>query len=275
MNLLDRKPTECLGEFLGYCRDVGACIDRFEEIIKETISWLRGKRDQPDATSILQQHWYDSLERELPDFGVYADEMYLCELWACWVVYSRGYLRQLNSMKSLPPRGVIGDLGQVDIVVDVGCGAGYTTAALSEMFSDAEVFGTNLSDSVQTKIANLMAEQYGFKVVSDVKDIVGQADIVFASEYFEHFEMPVEHLRHVVGCIKPKALLIANTFNSDSIGHFNSYNIGGRMVDGREASRRFNQEMRGLGYCEVDTNLWNNRPTYWKRSTKVGGGFNL
>jgi hypothetical protein len=92
------------------------------------------------------------------------------------------------------------------------------------------------------------------------------ADLVFASEYFEHFEEPIAHLVEVVELTRPRALLIANAFSAKSIGHFDEYVVDGRRVSGDVVGRRFNDTLRRIGYSKIETRLWNNRPAYWKRA---------
>ena len=91
------------------------------------------------------------------------------------------------------------------------------------------------------------------------------ADLIFASEYFEHFEKPIEHLSDVLRNIDPRYMLIANTFNGKAVGHFNSYVHHNKKYDGKTISKMFNDTLRQHGYEKIETNCWNNRPNYWKK----------
>jgi hypothetical protein len=75
----------------------------------------------------------------------------------------------------------------------------------------------------------------------------------------------VDHQIDVLDTLKPRALLIANAFGSQSIGHFPSYKVKGHSLDPKSTSRAFSDELRSRGYNQVKMNVWNNRPTYWKR----------
>lgn len=55
----------------------------------------------------------------------------------------------------------------------------------------------------------------------------------FASEYFEHHELPVKHLIELLEVSHPRLLVIANSFGARSIGHFDSYyDENGNFVSG-------------------------------------------
>lgn len=216
------------------------------------------------ATLSLEKRWYASLIRGEPDYDVYGDSAYLADLWACWIVYSRRYLRAIRSDRSLPERGsVLSDLAAARSVCDLGCGFGYTTAALVELFPTATVTATNLDGTEQTAVTRRVGARCGFAVAADPSD-VGPVDLVFASEYFEHFAEPAAHLADVLSALRPRALLIANAFGGHSIGHFPRYRIGTQLLEPRTASRSFNATLRRAGYQKVETRLWNARPSYWR-----------
>jgi len=197
------------------------------------------------------------------------------ELWACWIAYSRKYLKALEQKNKLVDSdSTIAELmAPVSTVLDMGCGAGYTTAALLEIFPNARVIGTNMADTVQFHIANKMADEYGFEVVSSPFDIVENVDFLFASEYFEHIADPIQHLVSVLEKLNPRYLYIANSFNGRAIGHFNNYPINGHTANGKQTGNYFNKVLKFKGYQKIKTRLWNNRPALWKRIGKPQGGY--
>jgi hypothetical protein len=260
-SILSMKPSKLFSIFLGQCADVGADPLVVRDVATSTISYLKGgseKRVVLRRGQKLEQQWYESVEAGIPDYSVYGTDEYLGDLWACWVTYSRKYIRTLMKNKD-----VIRRLGSVSLIVDLGCGIGYTTAAWKSIFPNATVFGTNFEGITQTLIAEQMARQFGFNMAYDVASIKRDADIVFASEYFEHFSRPVKHLHKVLSSLSPSHLLMANSFGARSIGHFDEYEIDGEMVEGKSASKRFNIELGKFGYRKVKTDLWNDRPAYW------------
>jgi len=105
-----------------------------------------------------------------------------------------------------------------------------------------------------------MGAEYGFKMSGSPP---AQSDLVFASEYFEHHQRPIEHLAEVVSTCKPKAIVVANSFGSMSVGHFPEYRNGTHALSPRSVGRAFNSQLRELGYRTVETGLWNSRPTFW------------
>lgn len=221
---------------------------------------------QPRILSQLEDDWYRSVYAGQPDYSVYDVEQYLAEAFNCWWGYSRTYLKAMLRKKSLPPNGIMADFADVRLVVDLGNGVGLTTAALTQLFPNAEVVATNVPGSPQYRVAELMADAYGFSMVPDAVDVAAEADLVWASEYFEHFYEPVEHLRHIIGYLSPTAMLTANTFTGRATGHFDTYEVDGELFDGNGVGRAFGDEMRTHGYSKVDTGLWNNKPAYWRAS---------
>lgn len=229
------------------------------------------KKGSPGPLEDMFDSWYASLERGAPDFSVYDSQRYLADTFACWAIYSRKYLLLLQKPSALHPHGIARDIGDAGTVVDLGCGLGFSTAGLSQLFSAAAVVGTNVPDSLQTRVAKRVADPSGtgqpaFRVVSELSEVRGPVSLAFASEYFEHFADPIGHLRDVIREIDPASFLIANTFGSDSIGHFNTYLVNGKAVAGGQTSRAFGKELRARGYRKVKTCLWNSRPTYWRRA---------
>jgi SAM-dependent methyltransferase len=267
-NILIQKPQIALKSFLLRCKKIdGIDIDLVRNIAIITIRYLRGNkelRDQMRPLQLLEQRWYESLINKNPEWKIYDTDLYLAELWACWVVYSRNYLLAIQSPKSLLTNSIVSDLGKVQRIIDLGNGFGYTTASLKKIFPTAEVIGTNLENTKQIELARQIGQEYGYEVISNINEIENPVDLIFASEYFEHIPAPISHLRDILYRFKPKALLIANSFGTKAIGHFNYYNVNGSNLNGKATSRQFNLELRKWGFEKIKTQLWNNRPSYWK-----------
>jgi len=212
---------------------------------------------------LLEARWYKALETGTPDYGVYESPFYFVDIWVCWVIYSRKYLQMIQSPKSMSGKSIVQDMGNVRTVIDLGCGFGYTCAAWKSIYPNAQVIGTNLSGTPQYKMCFELSRQYNFTVSSSYDHI--KADVVFASEYFEHILDPIAHLTDIIKKCNPQHFLIASTFNSPSIGHFKNYLYKGKLYTGSRMSRMFNDALRFYGYEKMKTTCWNNRPTYWKK----------
>ena len=277
-NMLRVRPTDALKVFYRLC-----VLDNVWEpvtLVQSAQSAMNAIR--ADDLSVpgnehmveLTDRWYASLNNgNGPDYGVYDSPLYLAEAFACWALYSRVYLLEVATPKRFPPKGIPADLGYKGYpysIVDLGCGIGFSTAGLAQLFPWATVTGTNVPDSPQTRMAERVADPYGmgrprFKVATDLSSLDGPTDLIFASEYFEHFYEPIDHLREVIDTLDPEALLIANRFNKPSIGHFDRYKVAGTELTGAQTSKAFSKEMRANGYIKVPTKLWNNTPAYWKK----------
>lgn len=258
---------------LGYFRQLmeiidADSIDSLVKIAETTIKYLSAsKADRPASLALqaLEEQWYRELGSGAPDFRVYEAPEYLAELWACWFVYSRRYLVAIEKL------GLFDQMPNAGVVVDLGNGIGITTAVLAQLYPRGDIFGTNIADTVQTRLSRLVGEAYGFAVVGSPRQVlsseaevgVERAELVFASEYFEHFQRPVEHLVEVLDALRPRSLFIANSFGAKAVGHFDRYGVDDDLVDGKLASRLFWKKLRERGYCPVETGFWNNRPAYW------------
>ena len=266
----DKTGPEDLREYLCLCKDFRPTLDldQAERLASQAVRYYRSHKEGRSflrANQEIEQRWYRSLENGSPDYTVYDDNFFIADLWSCWLIYSRKYLLSLKK-GTVEGRCLIDEVGPIRSVLDLGCGFGYTTAALKELFPKAEIYGTNLPDTVHYQVATRLGQDRGFKVVSSVGEADRRFDLIFASEYFEHIQAPIEHLIEIVSAARPTTLVIANSFGSRSVGHFQEFVHHGEMIKNTLVGRYFNKALRMFGFKQLKTNLWNNRPAYWKRS---------
>lgn len=268
MSILDKISEDHLREYLEKCSHfVNIDVDAAIKLTKQFIKKHRGENvpyEDIKHMADLENKWYDSLTQNKPDYSVYSDPYYYCEVWLCWKNYSRRYLKEISNHKSFFTKSISDDMSNVKTVIDLGCGFGYTTIGLKEIFPSAKVYGTNIKDTPQYSIAKTFEKENGIVIIEDYTDI--ETDLIFASEYFEHFEKPIEHLTDVLEKTNPKYMLIANTFNGKAIGHFDSYVHSNKKYDGKTINKMFNNTLRQFGYEKMEINCWNNRPNYWKKT---------
>lgn len=90
MTILEARPKDALQDFLTRLRErEDVNVDFIADAAVKTIKYLRGTKEQREQLAEgqeLEQRWYKSLESGVPDYGVYATDYYLAELWACWIV---------------------------------------------------------------------------------------------------------------------------------------------------------------------------------------------
>jgi ubiquinone/menaquinone biosynthesis C-methylase UbiE len=265
----DKKPKQIINDFLD---DYSALFPINKEIalqeITDLISFCNGKKDNTLTVKnqqLLEQEWYDSLKTEA-DYSVYDAEFYFVDLIACFICYSRWYLKSIENPNSYEKgTSLFTYLGTVNNIVDLGCGVGYTAAYLKEIWSNANVYGTNLDNTKQFELCKKVSDKYNFKCITDLNYFINiDIDFAFCSEYFEHFERPLEHLNEVLSKIKPKYMFIANSFNTKSIGHFIEYKHFDTIINQKDMSKLFSKYMKENGYIQVKTKVWNNKPTLWK-----------
>lgn len=227
----------------------------------QTIKYIKANKEDRLPLRFAQElenKWYQSLETGKPDYTVYDDPYYLADIIACWVVYSKKYIRDMQKQKLLP--------AQANIIVDVGCGLGLTTWALKSLYPDASVYGTNLRNTKQYAICEFLASKYDFQIVESIEEI-GKADFIFASEYFEHIINPIDHLINIIQIATPKIMYIANSFTASAIGHFPIYLYRDQSIEAKRIGKFFAHVMRLYGYQKLETGLWNNRPACWMHNT--------
>ena len=250
MTVLNESAINGVDKFIGLLE--GHCAvpgDLKSEIIRH----LKGEGQK---THELENRWYASLAEGEPDYSVYEEPYYFADIWACWALYSRKYLLEIQ-------RKIAPNIKRAEAVLDLGCGFGYTTRALAEIFPDAVVTGTNIENTEQFRVASALGKDYGFQISETYAGT--DADLLFASEYFEHFLEPLKHLIEILKETKPKYILFANTFSSPAIGHFTEYRHDGRAFTGKQISRMFAQTLKFYGFAPQKTGCWNNKPAYWKR----------
>ena len=271
--VLEQRPRDALWFFLkDYCTLMKVSEERALSLIKQGLDFHRAdKRTKkynpflyPVYLKSLENNWYDSLKTGVPNYEIYNDDYYFTDMWICWISYSRNYLRSFVKSNGVGQGfSVYETFNGVQSVLDLGCGIGYTTSALTEIYPDAQVIGTNLPETKQFQYCQHRAKKYGFNIVPDIHAVGQSIDLVVASEYFEHLENPIEHVEEVIEKLTPKYFYIANSFNTHSLGHFDDYKYQNETYSQGVISKGFNSFLMSQGYKKLKTNIWNNKPTVW------------
>jgi SAM-dependent methyltransferase len=274
---LDKISKNDLKEFLNlYRKVVEFDVDDYYEKALDLLDFYSGKKKTNEIINAMEEHWYKSLRQyNMPDYSIYESPIFVLDMWACWKLYSRNYIRNMVTSKNKINGERIYDYlnKRIKNTVDVGCGIGYTSVALSEVFR-CGVYATNIRDSAQWKFCKLLFGNMGHigiadnvkKIGNHIKKHERKIDLLFASEYFEHFADPINHVSVVISSVKPKFIAMANAFGADAIGHFDTYPVGDKKVEGKNFGRYFNDHIRKMGYETLETGFYNNRPYLFKRN---------
>jgi len=242
-------------------------VDAWTSVNNTSAGQVRQLLKNDDYAELLTDRWYAALPDIERAYKVYNDRYYCVDIWMCFARYSRTYLRALTrptKTNSTPFVEMVAD--EIRGVADVGCGPGLTSATLGGMFPDAKISCTNLKNTDQWNFITRMSEFFGIENLKpSVHEINHPVDLVFASEYFEHHIAPIEHVREIIDAVSPRYFVIANAFNTRSIGHFITYTVDGEPVDQSKMSRLFGRTMRDAGYQQVKMGHFNNKPHVWKR----------
>lgn len=242
-DFLNDSPTKLYDMFLNDCR---LDINEYKRIRKSNFF------------DDLTNKWYNDLKNNENIYDVYNHDYYVIDTFNCFVMYSRNYIRRL--IKS----SVFSDIKNSKIIVDLGCGIGYSTSLLSQLFPNAKIYATNLKNTKQWTFCEYMSKKFNFELIETVSEIDKNVDMLFASEYFEHIISPIEHVDNIIDKIKPKYMIIANSFNTLSIGHFIDYKVDNTYINQKKMSRVFNKHLISRNYNKINCNIWNNKPTIWK-----------
>lgn len=255
-NLISERPSKLLSS---YIKDYRSLFDIDEKL---ALSYIKSK----DHFNKLTEEWYYHLNNNDLEsaYKVYNDEYYFTDIWNCFVNFSRRYLRDISRPCFFDGKSFIEKTQDAKIVLDVGCGIGYSTSILKQLYPNAKVYGTNLKNTKQWEFCKMMAKRYDFTMIESPADIENNVDVVFASEYFEHFYDPVDHLGDIVSSVFPKYFVIGNAFNTWSIGHFIKYKAHNSIIDQSNICMVFNNSLRQLGYDHLETKLYNNKPNIWQ-----------
>lgn len=261
--ILDSRPKDLLEDFLiNYTKTQNVDINLSRKIILNAMSKHSSHKDLDSYFKKIEDLWYESLKTGVPDYELYNEDYYFTDLFSCFIVYSRKYIRSLKKNIFKDSGVIVYDvLKNYNTIIDLGCGIGYSTAALKQMFPHAELLATNLEDTKQFEFCKYNSEKYDFKLYPEVKKVGKNVDMVFASEYFEHIENPLEHLNEIIDCLNPKCFVTANAFNTHALGHFDEYKNNGEIICQSKISKMFNDLLKERGYIKQKTNFWNNRPS--------------
>lgn len=215
---------------------------------------------------ILTEQWYNNLSQE-----VYNDKYFFTLLYFCWLKYSRKYINDIYK------NTFFSQLRQVDNVFDIGNGIGYSTIQLCEIFGeDTNIYATNIRNTEQWKFNEYLMTKKNkgytlFENFEELKEIdkmlkvSSQQNLIFASEFFEHLYEPIIYLEKMINILSPKYLIIANSFNTYSVGHYNEYRVDNTIVKSDIMTKIFNNKLKSLGYTQIKIGLWNNRPNIWEK----------
>lgn len=267
--ILERYKNDDLRRFLLMVKKTRKSIDIKKTYLTTIAAMKAVQKKSAMPPEYIEQYnsWYLSLHQGKPNYSVYDSDYFVTtEVWLCWKIYSRKYILNLTNPKIMTDDKISLKrlIHPINSIADLGCGMGYTTAALKELYPFADTIGTNIKGTTQYHIASNLAINHKFKLTDNINEL-GKRNLIFASEYFEHIIDPVAHLENVINVCQPKVLIVANTFNSPAIGHFKVYKYKNEWIPGRKMSIIWNKSIRQMGYESIKTNIWNNRPAIWIR----------
>ena len=194
----------------------------------------------------LDNWWYAHYK----DFSRYKSWHYLYAGLNCFFNYSKNFAVTASQ-----------HLKDVKSVVDVGAGIGLSTMLLADLFPNAKIYYNNIQPSLQAEFFKIY-KQDRIEILNE-KEMMqkGPFDVLFASEYFEHFPTPLKQLDFLIDKVRFKRLVVSNSFNVKAYGHFTCFEEG---LNPRQVSKAFNRLVR-VEYDDLKIKVWNGRPKIYVR----------
>lgn len=191
------------------------------------------------------EQWYSSGQT---DFSVYAHEKSLlaCASYTIWqsLVHVERPTKYLRDHGFRVP---------VKNVVDHGCGLGFSTLLLGQLYPRARVIGTNVP-GVQMEFNRFLLSKFSPRNVEliderELDDLRLDRVYLLCLEVFEHFKKPLVELRHLIELLRPVMFAESSSFAVRATGHFDEYDFDGDLLPNtRLPSDRFNTSIKSLGY---------------------------
>jgi hypothetical protein len=92
-NLLKEDNKNVLEDLIERCNLVKTIdIDELKILCELAAKATNIGANLPGKLDEILDRWYASLKHDSPDYTVYAEDEYIAELWACWKVYSKTHL---------------------------------------------------------------------------------------------------------------------------------------------------------------------------------------
>ena len=212
----------------------------------------------------LDNWWYDNYK----DFSRYKSYHYLYAGLNCFDRFSKPC--------AIYAKQYLGDR-KIKSIVDVGAGIGLSTMLLADLFPEAVVYYNNITPSVQADFfknhKGYGRGEWGAPTIGTIteKEMMqhGPFDMLFASEYFEHFEDPMKQTDFLLNQVGFKHLVINNSFNVKAYGHFNEFKHNKildmyEVLQPKQMSKMWLKAVR-QDYYELDVKCWNGRPKIFEK----------
>lgn len=227
------------------------CLNSINAFLKKDLSYQNINCLEKKIDLYWNEHY--------KDFNKYYDYEYLYISLNCFKKYSKNcVLKVVECLKD----------ESIKKILDFGAGIGLTTNLLQDLFSNSQVYYTNLESSLQNEYF-LENKHNKIRILNSLEKtlIEGPYDLIMTCELFEHIEKPITLLKSLMS-ICSNYFTIENSFNTKAYGHFKRFNHYGIDYKPDEITKLFLRNIRSQ-FEEIEIEAWNFRPRIFKRNKKL------
>lgn len=241
------------------------------DLLKEDFSIILGERIMKDLLplkgydfnlffkSYSQKLGWKWNKSDFSDYSYYSLPHYLIECCWTYLVSSQAAIQNainyFNSISFMTSNNII----------DVYSGVGLTTRLLLD---EGFIVENVNCEKRQVDATKRLLEHHGYDMVHNYfshSDVKRTFDIVICLETIEHFKNPIHLTEKLIDMTRNYGYLVETTSfcSPQHYGHFKEYEINGKLVGGRVASRVVHDLIRQS--FELEYSGWNGRPRIYRK----------
>jgi len=131
--------------------------------------------------------------------------------------------------------------------IDLGAGVGLSTHYLREGLPNLSICYNNTEGRQADIAAKFLDGRKGF-LLYDALDICQKTDVLFAFEFFEHFDEPTEAFRRLTNQTDAELVIMQNSFGAYGYGHPPKFQFCGDTVGAKYMKILFNHWLEETGW---------------------------
>lgn len=150
-------------------------------------------------------------------------------------------------------------------ILDLGAGIGATTIDMKNVFSNSNVYYTNLK-SKQFNFFNYLIDKEKINICAKENyNNLSNIDIVLSLDYFEHFKDFEKEVVNIIEKLNPKVIVDTSDFSHAFVGHFENYDYKNSLIFHKKCSKIFENILLDYKYKRHNLTklMWNSKPKFY------------